>query len=118
LEGRFDYAADEVIVPALCGGNIDLNLLTNVILRGLSETGRYLKIRTVLNDRPGALGELVEVLSAQRANVYAIDHDRASRTVELSEAEVEIDLETRGPDHVDRLLAALAEAGYEVTVLS
>ncbi len=118
LEGRFDYAADERIVPALCGGNIDLNLLTNVILRGLSETGRYLKIRTVLNDRPGALGELVEVLSAQRANVYAIDHDRASRTVELSEAEVEIDLETRGPDHVDRLLAALAEAGYEVTVLS
>ncbi len=117
LEAKFDYDADETIVAALCGGNIDLNTLTNVIVRGLVETGRYLKIRTVLTDRPGALEDLLEIFTAHRANIYAIHHDRTSRDVEMSDTEVEIDLEMRGPDHVDRFLAALREAGYPVDVL-
>ncbi|GGN99977.1 MULTISPECIES: threonine ammonia-lyase [Haloarcula] len=116
-EETFDYADDETIVPALCGGNIDLNTLTNVIMRGLVETGRYLKIRTVLKDRPGALEELVQILSAQQINIYGIEHDRTNRDVAMNDAEVELDLETRGPDHVDQLLAALRENGYEVEVL-
>ncbi|MFC7018580.1 MULTISPECIES: threonine ammonia-lyase [Haloarcula] len=117
LEEKFEYADDETIVPALCGGNIDLNMLTNVVMRGLVETGRYLKLRTVLKDRPGALEELVEILSAQRANIYAIEHDRTSRDVAMNDAEVELDLETRGPKHVEALLSALREHGYEVDVL-
>ncbi len=114
----FDYAEDEVIVPALCGGNIDLNTLTNVIIRGLVETGRYLKIRTVLKDRPGALEDLLEIFTAHRANIYAIHHDRTSREVEMSDTEVEIELEMRGPDHVDAFLSDLRDAGYAVDVLA
>ncbi|SDJ42625.1 threonine ammonia-lyase [Natronorubrum texcoconense] len=114
----FDYDEDEVIVPALCGGNIDLNTLTNVVVRGLVETGRYLKIRTVLKDRPGALEDLLEIFTAHRANIYAIHHDRTSRDVEMSDTEVEIELEMRGPDHVDAFLAALRDAGYEVDILA
>ena len=117
VEEKFDYADDETIVPALCGGNIDLNTLTNVIMRGLVETGRYLRIKTVLKDQPGALEELVGVLSAQGTNIYAIEHDRTNRDVAMNDAEVELDLETRGPDHVDELLAALREHGYPVEVL-
>ena len=117
LEGKFDYDEGETVVPALCGGNIDLNMLTNVVMRGLVETGRYLKLRTVLKDRPGALEELVGILSAQRANIYAIEHDRTSRDVAMNDAEVELDLETRGPEHVEALLSALREHGYEVDVL-
>ncbi|MFC7248790.1 threonine ammonia-lyase [Halomicroarcula sp. GCM10025324] len=117
LEGKFDCDEGETVVPALCGGNIDLNMLTNVVMRGLVETGRYLKLRTVLKDRPGALEELVGILSAQRANIYAIEHDRTSRDVAMNDAEVELDLETRGPEHVEALLSALRERGYEVDVL-
>ncbi|WP_424001974.1 threonine ammonia-lyase [Haloarcula salina] len=117
MEEKFDYAEDETIVPALCGGNIDLNMLTNVIMRGLVETGRYLKIRTVLKDHPGALEELVTVLSREEVNIYAIEHERTNRDVAMNSAEVELDLETRGPDHVDHLLSALRDAGYEVDVL-
>jgi threonine dehydratase len=117
LEETFDYDDGETVVPALCGGNIDLNMLTNVVMRGLVETGRYLKLRTVLKDRPGALEELVEIISAQRANIYAIEHDRTSRDVAMNDAEVELDLETRGPEHVETLLSALREHGYEVDVL-
>ena len=117
LSGAFDYEESEVIVPVLSGGNIDLNTLTTVIIRGLVATGRYVKIRTVLQDRPGALEELVEVISAHQANIYAIQHDRTSRDVGMGDAEVELDLETRGQEHVDELLTALAERGYEVEVL-
>ncbi|WP_049986528.1 threonine ammonia-lyase [Halobellus rufus] len=118
LFDTFDYNEGETIVPALCGGNIDTNQLTTVLVRGLVETGRYLKIRTVLKDRPGALQDLVEIISAKRANIYAIQHDRTSRDVAMNEADVEIDIETRGHDHIGEVLDALRGAGYEVEVLA
>ena len=117
LGDRFDFADGETIVPALCGGNIDLNVLTNVIRRGLVERGRFLRIRTVLKDRPGALQELVDLLAAYRTNIYAIEHDRASKDIAVNAAEVELDLETRGDDHVAELLDAMEAEGYEVEVL-
>jgi len=117
LSGAFDYEDGEVIVPALCGGNIDMNTLTTVIMRGLVETGRYVKIRTVLKDRPGALDDLLDVISGERANIYGIQHDRTSRDIAMNAAEVELDLETRGPDHVEALLAALRGEGFDVEVL-
>ncbi|SEO53325.1 threonine dehydratase [Halogranum amylolyticum] len=117
LFDKFDYEDDEVIVPALCGGNIDMNVLTTVIMRGLVETGRYLKVQTVLKDRPGALERLIEVIADHQANIYAIRHDRTSRNIAMNAAEVELDLETRGEDHVEELLDGLREHGYEVDVL-
>ncbi|WP_410765704.1 threonine ammonia-lyase [Haloferax sp. DFSO60] len=114
---KFDYDEDETIVPALCGGNIDMNTLTTVVMRGLVETGRYLKIRTELKDRPGSLENLIQIIADKKANIYAVRHDRTSRKIALNATEVEIDLEMRGPDHVDELLAALRAEGYEVAVL-
>ncbi|ELZ03875.1 threonine ammonia-lyase [Natrialba asiatica] len=115
---KFDYDEGETVVPVLSGGNIDLNTLTNVIVRGLVETGRYLKIRTVLKDQPGALEQLLEIFTEYQVNIYAIHHDRTSREVEMSDTEVEIELEMRGPDHVDAFLEALREDGYPVDTLA
>jgi threonine dehydratase len=117
LFDAFDYEDGEVVVPVLSGGNIDMNVLTTVILRGLVESGRYVKFQTVLKDRPGALEDLVDVISAHRANIYAIEHTRTSRDVAMNAAEVEIDLETRGPEHTADLLDALESHGYEIKVL-
>jgi threonine dehydratase len=116
LEGRFAYEEDEVIVPALCGGNIDMNVLTTVILRGMIQLGRYLKIRTVLPDRPGALESLIEIIADKGANIYEIHHERTSREVGMSDTSVELELETHGPDHAADLLATLRDAGYTVDV--
>jgi len=116
LENRFEYREGEVIVPALCGGNIDLNVLTTVILRGLVQMGRYLKITTVLKDQPGALQGLIDIIADQQANIYAIHHERTSREIGMSDTEVEIELETHGRQHAAELLAELRDAGYEVTV--
>ena len=118
LADEFEYDDDETIVPVLCGGNVDMNTLTTVIMRGLIETGRYVRIRTVLPDRPGALDSLVRVLSEHEANIYAMQHDRTSRDVSMDDAEIDIDLETRGHEHVDELLHGLSEAGYDIEVLT
>jgi len=117
LEGRFDYAEGEVIVPALCGGNIDMNVLTTVVLRGMIQMGRYLKITTVLKDQPGALQGLIGIIATHGANIYAIHHERASREIGMSDTEVEIELETHGPQHAADLLDELESAGYEVDVI-
>ncbi|MFB6071289.1 MAG: threonine ammonia-lyase [Halanaeroarchaeum sp.] len=117
LEEKFAYGADETIVPVLSGGNIDMNLLTTVIMRGLVDQGRYLKIRTVLKDRPGSLRNVLDIIAEERANIYAIQHDRTSRDIAMSDTEVEIDLETRGHDHVETLLSRLREEGFDVEVM-
>ena len=116
LEDRFDYREGEVIVPALCGGNIDMNVLTTVILRGLVQMGRYLKITTVLKDQPGALQGLIDIIADHQANIYAIHHERTSREIGMSDTEVEIELETHGPQHAAALLAELRSSGYEVGI--
>jgi threonine dehydratase len=117
LEGKFAVDPGEVVVPLLCGGNIDPNVLTTVLMSGLIESGRYLRIRTVLKDQPGTLTELTHVIADQRANIYGIQHDRTARDIGMGSAEVEIDLETRGHDHVDRLVEALEASGYPVEIL-
>lgn len=117
LTGQFDFEDDEVIVPILSGGNIDLNMLTTVIMRGLVELGRYLKIRTTLKDRPGALHELLGIIADQQANIYAVRHDRTSRDIAMDATDIELDLEMRGPEHVEGLLAALERRGYDVEVV-
>lgn len=118
LSEAFAYEPGETIVPILSGGNIDMNMLSTVIIRGLAETGRYLRIRTILPDRPGALESFVTIVSELEANIYAIRHDRTSRDVSMDDAEIEVDIETSGEDHVERLVTALEDHGYELDILT
>ncbi|WP_435069252.1 threonine ammonia-lyase [Haloplanus sp. C73] len=118
LSGAIEYEDDEVIVPAICGGNIDLNVLTTVVMRGLVATGRYLRFRTILKDQPGALVDLGTIIADHRANITAFHHDRTSRDVAMNDARVELEIETRGPDHVDELLSALRAEGYDVEIVN
>ena len=117
LSEAFDYEDSETIVPAICGGNINLNQLTTVVMRGLVQLGRYLKIRTVLKDRPGALQSLVDIIAESGANIYAIHHDRTSRKAAVNAAEVELEIETHDTEHAEELIATLRGQGYAVEVL-
>ncbi|MFB6152861.1 MAG: threonine ammonia-lyase [Halodesulfurarchaeum sp.] len=117
LEDRFDFDPDEDVVAVLSGGNIDLNLLTTVIMRGLVDRGRYIKINTVVKDKPGSLAELLDVVAEERANIYAIQHDRTSKDIAMNATEVELDLETRGHEHIESLLGRLRNEGFDVDVL-
>lgn len=116
IEKKFDFAAEETIVPVLSGGNIDLNLLTTVLSRGLVDRGRFVKLRTVMKDRPGALRDFLNIVANSGANIYEINHDRARQSFAIDATEIELDLETRGHEHVDQIIDELREAGFQVEV--
>jgi threonine dehydratase len=94
------------------GGNIDVTLLAKIIERGLVKDGRQLRIRIYLQDRPGALFSLTEILAAQRANIVETVHNRAYYGVSLGETVIDVTVETRGAGHITAINHALHEAGF------
>lgn len=102
------------VVAVLSGGNVDPVLMQRILRHGMAAAGRYLSLRLRLTDRPGALAALLEVLSADDANVLDIAHVRTDPRLGLTEAEVELHLETKGPEHCAAVAAALRAAGYVV----
>ncbi|MER6382699.1 threonine ammonia-lyase [Streptomyces sp. NPDC001118] len=102
------------VVAVLSGGNVDPVLMERVLRHGMAAQGRYLAVRLRLTDRPGALATLLGVLSVVDANVLDVSHVRTDPRLGLTEAEVELHLETKGPAHCAEVGQALRDAGYTV----
>jgi threonine dehydratase len=100
------------IAVLVCGGNIDVTLLARIIERGLVKDGRLVRLRVHLPDYPGALYRLTGILADHRANIVETAYDRAYHGVNLGDTAIDITMETRGPDHIAELLAALVSSGY------
>ena len=99
-------------VVLVCGGNIDVTLLAKIIERGLVKDGRLLRIRVYLQDRPGALLQLTDILARERANIVETVHNRAYYGVSLGETVIDVTLETRGATHITAISHALKEASF------
>ncbi len=100
------------VAVLVCGGNIDVTLLSRIIERGLVKDGRLVRLRVHLPDYPGALYRLTGILADHRANIVETAYDRAYHGVNLGDTAIDITMETRGPDHIAELLGALVSAGY------
>jgi threonine dehydratase len=100
------------VAVLVCGGNIDVTLLSRIIERGLVKDGRLVRLRVHLPDYPGALYRLTGILADHRANIVETAYDRAYHGVNLGDTAIDITMETRGPAHIAELLAALVAAGY------
>ncbi len=100
-------------VCVLSGGNLDVQTMARVVERGMLGEGRFLKIRIDLPDIPGALAELSGLLAKVEANILHVSHDRRTVDVTLGHSEVRLELETRGPGHIDQILERLTAAGYK-----
>jgi threonine dehydratase len=101
------------VVVLICGGNIDVTLLSRIIERGLVKDGRLVRLRVPLADHPGGLNRLTTLVAQQRANVVQVTHDRAYFGVHLGDTIIDITMETRGPEHIKELMAELTKGGYE-----
>jgi threonine dehydratase len=97
----------------VCGGNIDVTLLSRIIERGLVQDGRLIRLRIHLLDKPGALTELTTLIAAHRVNIVDTLYNRAYYGVNLGDTTIDITMETRGREQVDQLLSAMTEAGYK-----
>lgn len=104
------------VVALLSGGNVDPLLMQRILTHGMAAAGRYLSLRLRLTDRPGALAALLGRLSVADANVLDVGHVRTDPRLGLTEAEVELHLETKGPEHCRQVATALRAAGYTVMV--
>ncbi|WP_146905080.1 threonine ammonia-lyase [Cellulomonas aerilata] len=102
------------VVAILSGGNIDPLVLLRVVRHGLASAGRYLHLRVRVDDTPGSLARLMTRLAASGGNVMHVAHTRTGSGLALHQAEVDVQLETKGPDHCAQVLRDLQADGYGV----
>lgn len=102
----------------LSGGNIDLNLISKVIERGLRHKGRLARVAVVVQDRPGALNRLTQVIADQGANIIEVNHDRVRGGLLVSETAIDFLLETKSEEHCKKLTNALRESGVRKVELT
>lgn len=114
ISGKIEGIDGKDVVMVLSGGNIDVNLLSRIIDRGLINDGRLAHMEVTVLDRPGALAALTGLIAQQGANILRLDHRRGTEALRITEAEIDLTLETRGRPHVEELAAALRSAGYRV----
>src|SRR5437763_2536157 len=114
LAGEMRPAAHGSTVIVLSGGNVDAGLLAAIAQRHETTAGRRLRLFTRISDRPGGLAGLLSEVAAAGGNVMHADHVREAVPLHVRETGVEIARETRGTDHSEAIIAALAAAGYEV----
>ncbi len=100
------------VVVVISGGNIDINVLSKIIERGMVKSGRLMRLEVELPDVPGALGKLSSLLGEMKANIVHIFHDRLSEGLPLDRAMVEVTLETRDYDHQKSIIRTLERYGY------
>ena len=102
------------VCALLSGGNIDASMLIEVLRHGLTRAGRYLVVRTRVDDRPGNLAGLLAAVAEERANVLVVDHHREGMDLPVTGTEIELTLVMRDEEHCAELLARLDELGYIV----
>lgn len=100
------------VVSIISGGNIDMSFISQLINRGLYETGRITRINVEVPNIPGKLQSLLADISYTKANVISIDHDSLKEASRFKNINVEITLETNGPDHVKKIHDVIAKKGY------
>ena len=111
------YAGRKVGV-VVCGGNIDMRLLSGVLIRGLVRDSRLVRLRIAIVDQPGQLARLSQVIGKTGANIIEVNHQRLFADVPAKRADIDVTLETRDAEHVEEITAALDGAGFPARVLA
>jgi threonine dehydratase len=114
LSGSVKISEKSRIVLIISGGNVDSSVLGRIVNQGLVKHGRIMRLRVLLPDTPGSLARLLKLISVLKANVLHIFHDRNARNLPIYVTRVDLDIETRGPDHIEEIDRSLKGAGYEL----
>jgi threonine dehydratase len=105
------------VVLVISGGNIDVNLISRIIDRGLIRAGRRLRINVLVSDRPGSLARLTDLIAKQGANILQAIHDRSEPSTTIDQTDVALTLETRGPEHSQAVIQAIREHVLRVELI-
>ena len=113
LKDQFVGLGEKTCV-VLCGGNIDLNIISKVIERGQIQRGRLVKMSVVVDDTPGSLQRLTQIIADKRANILEVHHDRVTQGLFLKETRIDFVLETVNFDHIDEIESEITAMGAKV----
>lgn len=108
-------AADKKTVCLVSGGNVDVTMLSRIITKGLTKSGRIMNLTTKVIDKPGELNRLLSVLADTGANIISVHHDREDPHSEVTACVVNLSLETRDRQHADEIRTMLNAKGYPVS---
>ncbi|MBR3203936.1 MAG: threonine ammonia-lyase [Solobacterium sp.] len=100
-------------VCLVSGGNIDVNILSRVITRGLVMSGRNTTLMIALTDKPGQLQIVSEIVASCGANVVSVDYDRSDTNMAINDCYLRLGLETRDRDQINEIVKKLSEAGFD-----
>lgn len=115
--GKVRVDSGDTVVAVLSGGNIDVNILSRIIDRGLVRDGRLARFVVTVRDRPGALARVTRLVADAGANVLEVAHHRASADLSVRDVRIVLGVETRGADHVQEIVTRLKEEGIPVESL-
>ena len=98
----------------ISGGNIDVNILSRVITRGLLKGGRVANLRIALTDKPGQLEQVSRIIAENGANVVSVYHDRSDENMAINSCFLDISMETRNHEQIQHIRKSLVQAGFEL----
>lgn len=102
------------VICLVSGGNIDVNILNRVISRGLSMSGRNCRFIFELDDKPGQLVGIAEIIAHHGGNVVSVEHSRSRETADVLACQLTISIETRNAEHIEEIRKALIGAGFRL----
>jgi len=115
VNGRIESKGKNVAL-IISGGNIDMNLISRIIEKGLIQDGRVIRLSVVVPDRPGYLAALAQCIAKKEGNILQIEHVRGFGEISIGETEIELILETTGHEHGRRIHQALEKEGFHVRI--
>lgn len=105
------------VVSVISGGNIDVLTMSSLLDRGLYSRGRLFCFSVKLQDTPGQLVKVAQILADAGANVVKLDHNQFKALDRLRHVALEITVETNGHDHIDEVRKSLEDHGYEIDII-
>ena len=114
MTDRIRVAEDDTAVFVLSGGNIDINMISRIIDRGLVFDGRLVRLSVTVKDRPGSLAGLSRAVADMGGNVLETVHRRAFADISVGDVGIVIQMETRGREHAEEIVRGLEALGHRV----
>ncbi|MDH5738574.1 MAG: threonine ammonia-lyase, partial [Gammaproteobacteria bacterium] len=114
LNHKLPHLKNKKVLCLISGGNIDVNILTRYIHRGLTFDGRIMHFKSAIFDTPGALEKILGIIRALKGNVLEVQHHRFSSNAPIGQIDISMTLETRDPEHIEEIRQALEQEGYSL----
>lgn len=105
----------ETVMALLCGGNLDMTTLQEVVVHALTRREQIIRLQVRIDDEPGKMRDISGIIADHGANIQTVRHDRALKTLNVGEAYLIFQVETSGAEHAAKILDSIAAEGYEVT---